>query len=81
MYSVSLSAEPGHDEQRPLDRHEVSDHRNGFDCCGVCVRPARRLVQVVADTGNLPAALALDGDGRRGSGLRPGHRLPQQRGR
>ena len=35
----------------------------------------RGLVPAVADARDLAGALALDGQGRRGSG--PGHRLPQ----
>ena len=44
---------------------------DGLDRRGVRVRPARELVPVAADAGDLVAALALDGQGRRGPGPRP----------
>ena len=60
MCIVTVLAEAGHGEQRPLQRHEVGDHRDGLDGDGVGVRPTRELVQVVADARDLRGALALD---------------------
>ena len=73
-----LSAKAGN--QRPLERHEVGDHRDGLGRRGVRVRPARELVEVVADAGNLTVPLALDVRRHRGPGPRPRHGPPQQDG-
>ena len=40
MCIPAVSVEAGHGEQRPLERHEVGDHRDGFGRRGVRVRPA-----------------------------------------
>ncbi len=74
MCIAAISVEAGHgSEQRTLERHEVSDHRDGLDRRGVRVRPARELVQVVADARDLPGALVLD-LGCRGLGAPLGHK-------
>ena len=65
------------DRSTALSRSVTPDRVDGG---GVGVRPARELVEVAADACDLAAALPLDGEGRRGPGLRPRHRLPQQRG-
>ena len=54
--------------------------RDGFGRRLVAVRPARELVQIVADARDLADALALDGQGGRGPCPRPRHCLPKQRG-
>ena len=78
--TICLSAETGNCAHRPRDIDEVGDHLHGLESRGVGVRPARDLVQVVADARDLPRALALDLGRRRGPGARPRHRLPQQVG-
>ena len=78
MCIVSISTETSNCQQRPLERYEVGDYCDGLDGGGAGVRPARELVQVVAEARDLPAALALDGDGRRGP--RPRHGLLKQLG-
>ena len=47
-----------------LERHEVGDHLDGLDRCGVGVGPAGELVQVAADARDLAGALALGGGPR-----------------
>ena len=80
MCIAAASADAGELAQLALERHEVGDHLDGLDRRGVAVGPAGELVQVVADAGDLPGALAL-GVGRRGGPRpRPRHRLPQQVG-
>ena len=80
MSIAVLSVRPGQGEQRPLDRQQPVGHPDRLDGGGVGVCPARELVEVVADARDLAAALPLDGEGRRGPGLGPRHRQPQQRG-
>ena len=70
MCNAAVS-DAGDRAQLPLERHEVGDHRNGVGRRGVGVRPSGELVQVVADAGELPSALALDIGRRRGSRARP----------
>ena len=81
MCIAAVLVDAGNTEQRALERNEVGDHRDGLGRRGVGVRPARKLVQVVADPRDLAGPLALDGPSRRGPRPRPGHRLAQQRGR
>ena len=81
MCIAAVLFDAGRGEQRPLERHEVGEHCDGLSCRLVRVRPARKLVQVVADSRDLAGALALDGACRRGPRSRPRHRLAQQRGR
>ena len=80
MCIVNLTARADYRDQRPLERHEVGDHRDGLGRRGVGIRPARDLIQVVADARDLQIALALDIGRRRGPGPRPRHGLPQQCG-
>ena len=49
MCIPAVSVEAGHGEQRPLERHEVGDHRDGFDRRGVRVRPACEPCPVAPD--------------------------------
>ena len=81
MCIAAVLVDVGNTDQRPFERHEVGDHRDGLGRRGVGVRPARKLVQVVADPRDLVGALALDGPCRCGLCPRPRHRLAQQRGR
>ena len=60
MYIATVSVEAGHGAHRPLERHQVGDHLDDLDRRGVRVRPARELVQVVADARDLATELALD---------------------
>ena len=54
--------------ERPLDRDQVSDHLDGLDGPLVRIGPASDLVEVVANAGDLPGALALDLGRRPGPG-------------
>ena len=80
MCIAAGSVDAGELAQLALERHEVGDHLDGLDRRGVGVGPAGELVQVVADAGDLPGALALDLGRRRGPGAGPRHGLPQQVG-
>ena len=51
--------------ERPLDGDQVDDHLDGLGRPLVGIRPPGDLVEIVADAGDLPGALALD-LGRRG---------------
>ena len=46
--------------ERPLDGDQVDDHLDGLGRPLVGIRPPGDLVEIVADAGDLPGALALD---------------------
>ena len=67
-YESGPESDPAEDELLAGVGGRVFD---GLDRRGVRVPPARELVPVAADAGDLVAALALDGQARRGPGPRP----------
>ena len=75
------ASEAGELRDRLLDGDQVGDDVDRLGPLGVGVRPARELVQVVADAHYLYGALTLDGDRRRGPRPRAGHGLSQQVGK
>ena len=59
-----LVSEAGQPRVLPLDGNKMGNDLDGIGRLGVRIRPARNLVQVIADAGDLSGLLARGAEGR-----------------